>query len=1751
MLKRISIDHTNIFFIIFILMFITTAGCGSGGSSDTASTAGTNTASSKTLEISGSLSEVSTAAPGLGIDRAVFYGADYSVGIVNKDNLNEELGKVTLSAASFSSSIPLSETPKYPMIIIKERSAGRIIFRNLLGRTPLLSELPPPVEKISVKGLKVDENTTALALLIIEKKAVPDIPIVIIPGGEGTFGATITEDHGVKKSLFETTAIVNAGGAGLVSEIAGAVRTIAAIAVSKYIDESVKAVMLEPSSKPGTSASTTDTLKSFLNIIKNSNAAVQKVISDKKLSTTVTLNAETINNQSDPNKIDAAMNSIISGKIDTGLAPVLAPVTIGPAVLRYGDTVSIVFTANKDLYSIPAVKIIGVSAQVKMNGTRSYTASRVIAAGDTNPVTFSIAEYFDNSGNRGAAVTQTTDGSLSFISSEKSTVSPPVITPAAGAYEGTMAVSISSGATDGAIIKYTLDGTDPSGSNGMVYSGILTLTSSAMVKAVAIKSGWQNSPVVSAIYTITSLAPVAAAPVNPVTDDKFNAFDWTNNPLYTAPSNYEFSKNNGVSWTVCTVKPQTGMSGNITAGWVKVRVRAGISGAAYPASQPLSSLAAYTATPSAPANPVADNAADTFDWTNNPLFTSISDYEYTKNNGAGWTLCTVKPQSGFAGDITTGWVKVRVKANAAAGANEAAGMALASTSAFTVAFVPEPPDPTAPAAPTAGIIDDRTNTFDWTNTPLFTNISDYEYTKNNGAAWTLCTVKPQNGMSGNITAGWVKVRIKANAGGTEAAASVPLSSSSAYTAAPAAPTAPVTDNTTDTFDWTNNPLFTSISNYEYTKNNGAGWTLCTVKPQTGMSGNITAGWVKVRVIANAAGSGEAAGGVLSSAAPYTEAPAAPTAPVSDDKFNTFDWTNAAAFTSLSNYEFSKDNGVTWAICTAKPLTGMAGNITAGWVKVRVAANSWPGAPAGTALASAVAYLAEPAAPTDPIVDNSADTFDWTNTSLFTSVSDYEYSKDNGAAWTLCTVKPQTGMSGNISSGWVKVRVKANAAGTGEAAGAALASNAPYNIAPAAPTAPVSNDKLNTFDWTNTPYFTNVSDYEYSMTNGAAWTLCTTKPVTGLSGNITTGWVKVRIAANASALGLLSGSPLSSAAAYTAAPQAPMLPIVDNAADTFNWTNAPLFANTSDYEYSRDNGSTWTVCTFKPQAGMSGNITIGWVQVRVRANAAGTGEPAGSILSSNAPFNGIPAAPTAPLSNDKFNTFDWTFAASYTAAANYEYSKDNGATWTACTAKPVSGISGSVATGWVKVRTAPNALGFGESAGTALSSLASYTAFPAAPTDSMVDNSADTFDWTYTPLFLSADDYEYTRDNGAAWTVCSVKPQGGMSGNITAGWVKVRIRANAAGSGEAASPALVSVVQYNVTPAAPTVPVSDDKLNTFDWTLTPSYTTAANYEYSKDNGASWTVCASKPVTGISGDVTSGWVKVRTKVNALGFGEPPSAILSSLAPYTAFPAAPTDPVVDNIADTFNWTDNPLYTTVSNYEYTKNNGASWAVCTIKPQSGMSGNITAGWVKVRIKANAVGSGEAASPSLASLTLYNAAPAAPTAAVVNDRLNTFDWTNTPLFTNTSDYEYTKDNGASWAVCTVKPVTGISGNITAGLVQVRIIADARGFGEPASAALGSTSDYTDPPPAPSGPLTVDAMTNTFDWTNVPSYTAVADYEYTSDNGSSWTLCTIKPQNGLWGNITTGWVKVRVKADAGGTGETAGAPLSSTAGYTAP
>jgi parallel beta-helix repeat protein len=98
----------------------------------------------------------------------------------------------------------------------------------------------------------------------------------------------------------------------------------------------------------------------------------------------------------------------------------------------------------------------------------------------------------------GGGITRTTSFSLTV---SLPTVTTPTITPNGGSFLGSVSVSMQT-TTSGASIYYTTDGTTPTQSTTL-YTGTMTLTSNATVKAKALKSGYNPSAEADASLTVT------------------------------------------------------------------------------------------------------------------------------------------------------------------------------------------------------------------------------------------------------------------------------------------------------------------------------------------------------------------------------------------------------------------------------------------------------------------------------------------------------------------------------------------------------------------------------------------------------------------------------------------------------------------------------------------------------------------------------------------------------------------------------------------------------------------------------------------------------------------------------------------------------------------------------------------------------------------------------------------------------------------------------------------------------------------------------------------------------------------------------------------------------------------------------------------------------------------------------------------------------------------------------------------------
>ncbi len=112
-----------------------------------------------------------------------------------------------------------------------------------------------------------------------------------------------------------------------------------------------------------------------------------------------------------------------------------------------------------------------------------------------------VASGESNSGIATAAYT---------IKTSQPTVASPVFSPAPGAFTSAQSVTISD-PTGGATIYYTTNGSAPTTSSS-VFSGPIAVSATETLQAVAVASGYSNSAVVSAAYSISGSLPSVATP---------------------------------------------------------------------------------------------------------------------------------------------------------------------------------------------------------------------------------------------------------------------------------------------------------------------------------------------------------------------------------------------------------------------------------------------------------------------------------------------------------------------------------------------------------------------------------------------------------------------------------------------------------------------------------------------------------------------------------------------------------------------------------------------------------------------------------------------------------------------------------------------------------------------------------------------------------------------------------------------------------------------------------------------------------------------------------------------------------------------------------------------------------------------------------------------------------------------------------------------------------------------------------------
>ena len=255
------------------------------------------------------------------------------------------------------------------------------------------------------------------------------------------------------------------------------------------------------------------------------------------ISSDVLLKAQAFKNNANPSSVASAWFAKTStfdfSLGNSGNVSVAAGASVSntiTATLASGSTQSLSFTVS-GLPSGASGSFSSTTCNPSCSTVLSITTSSSTPAGNF-PVTVT---------STGGGVTRTTAFTLNVTAAVVSTVATPTITPNGGSFTNSVSVTLAT-ATSGASIYYTTDGSSPTQSSKL-YTGAMTLTASAIVKAKTFKSGYNPSAEASASFTSNLVAywkfDEGTGTTTADSSGNGNTGTLTNGPLWTAGRHWQ------------------------------------------------------------------------------------------------------------------------------------------------------------------------------------------------------------------------------------------------------------------------------------------------------------------------------------------------------------------------------------------------------------------------------------------------------------------------------------------------------------------------------------------------------------------------------------------------------------------------------------------------------------------------------------------------------------------------------------------------------------------------------------------------------------------------------------------------------------------------------------------------------------------------------------------------------------------------------------------------------------------------------------------------------------------------------------------------------------------------------------------------------------------------------------------------------------------------------------------------------------
>jgi alpha-tubulin suppressor-like RCC1 family protein len=213
-----------------------------------------------------------------------------------------------------------------------------------------------------------------------------------------------------------------------------------------------------------------------------------------------------------------------NGQTPTGASPTIA--IGGPISITVSQTVKLLASklgwSDSDVYSTPyELKVANPTFSLAAG---SYTGAQAVTLSSTSP-TVTMRYTLDGQEPTETSPSVASGGSVNVNASATlrvrgfrngwtpsdhvsrtytitlGTVATPSIAPAAGTYTTAAPLVSLTSATTGATIRYTLDGSTPTGASP-TYTGPFTLDTTAVVKAAAFKAEWAPSAAATSSFTV-------------------------------------------------------------------------------------------------------------------------------------------------------------------------------------------------------------------------------------------------------------------------------------------------------------------------------------------------------------------------------------------------------------------------------------------------------------------------------------------------------------------------------------------------------------------------------------------------------------------------------------------------------------------------------------------------------------------------------------------------------------------------------------------------------------------------------------------------------------------------------------------------------------------------------------------------------------------------------------------------------------------------------------------------------------------------------------------------------------------------------------------------------------------------------------------------------------------------------------------------------------------------------------------------